>query len=414
MKKISVLSPDSVPFILSENCPSVLTIDNKTFFTKDKYSRATSFGIRAWNIAKKLSTDDSLSVTLFVPENACPKLEWINLENIKFTIQPYHTTAATFNWSEELDKKLKNQDFVIIQSSYGVGYINCSVLPNSINVILDGYIPVLAEYPAFLIGNSSISRKVSWNKFIEQYVSLLKRANCILYANDNQLHYYEGQLFAIGKLDWGAYQFSPLLKVSYGIGDKNVGVKKRESTKLKLIWFGCTYPWYYPEKLLEEINNLKNIEIDFVSLMHPRYSKSYRNYFKKFFDSCDNSNVTVHEEYTDNINELFNDYDAGIVLSRDWLEENYSVRGRALDMLSHKLPVIMNVGNPLFHEMKYLTDSIYPVSLNNIVNDLNKYSAQKDLLEVSDNSFEIIKNKFNWDTVLNPLLDYIKTFGANK
>jgi hypothetical protein len=411
IKKIAIISPDTIPILLTKNAPEFISISNKKYSLKDKCTRANSSGLRCWNIANILSKDPDFLVTIFVPSINFPGRENIDFSTIKFDIQPYDLDSATWDWSEELDRKLFKQEFnfVIIQSSYGVGFLNCSVLPNSINVILDGYSPILAELPCALIRNQNVFKKVYWKRFYEQYIALLKRANCILYANDSQASYYEGQLFTLGKLDWRAYQFSPLLKIPYGINKNNIKPTNRNNSTLKLLWYGSFKSWYYPEKLIEIATKIPNISIDFVGIIHPRNNKSYFSYFKKFFTNHNLKNISVIEEYQDTEID-YSDYDAGILLSRDWTEEKYSVRTRLLDMLSHGLPILTNKTNPLFYELYKITDSLYPISIETIESDLNKYLSIKNTIKVSEDSFKYLQDTFNWEVVLEPLKNYIKIF----
>lgn len=414
MLKITLLSPDTIPLPIKNTAPESIEEDGKSLCLKDKCCRVTGLGNRIWNIANFLAQDDNLEVTILVPDLNYPNKDWIDFEQIPFKVEPYNFKAAAWNWSEELDRKLKYADFVIVQTATGVGFKNCSVLPSNVNVIVDGFVPIFAELPCTILGNSSISRKIFWDNFILQYLSLLTRSNCVLYANDRQFYYYEGQFFAIKKLDWKAFKFSPLLKVPLGI-DNHKKIQKIDTGKrLKLLWYGPAYPWYKPEKVLDVVEYLENTDIDFVGVRHPRYKNSYDNFFKKFFETRKNKyNINIIENYQDNPSELFKNYDAGIVLARDWLEEKYSIRGRILDMLSYGLPVILNKGNSLFNELNYISDSIYPTTSATLRKDLTKFEENKSILRVSDKSHKLLQNNLCWSTVFSPLLDYIKRFGGN-
>ncbi|HRZ18856.1 MAG TPA: hypothetical protein P5136_02255 [Methanofastidiosum sp.] len=409
MKTIAVICPDTVPLKLKETAPTTIEINNKKYSIQDKCTRATSIGIRSWKIAEILSKTPGLSVTLLIPDVNFPGKEHIDTSSIKFDIQSFDLDSASWAWSEELDRKIvkRNYNFVIIPSAMGVGFINCSVLPRSINVILDGYVPILAELPCSLLDRTNIYKRIFWNRFSEQYAALLKRANCILYANEMQLPYYEGQLFSFGRLDWKAFQFSTLLKIPYGL-DVNERVKKNESTRLKLLWYGPSYPWYNPEALLEESSNLKNIDINFYATRHPRYSKNYPGCFKKYIENNSSTNVTVCEEYCDDRVSVYNEHDAGILLSRSWVEEKYSVRGRVLDMISYGIPVLLNRENPLFRELDFVEDALYPISSDTLLEDLQRIN--KSDMNISDESMKLIQKRMNWDTVLYPLIDYINNF----
>lgn len=410
--KITILSPDTVPLPIKEGAPETIEENGIKFSLRDKCSRTTGLGKRAWRIAEVLSKQKDFEVTVLVPNLNYPGDEWIDESKLFCKVEPYNFKKALWDWSEELDKKLMEANFVIVQTATGAGFLNCSVLPGNVNVIVDGFVPIFAELPCAMLGGSSISRKMQWKFFVDQYLGLLLRANCVLYASDRQYYYYEGQFFSIGKLDWKAFKFSPLLKVPLGV-DETQKVKKSESSKLRLLWYGPMYPWYKPEKILDVVPHLQNTEIDFVGIIHPRYKSTYNKFFKKFFGSIDvKPNVRVIENFCDDPAELYKDYDAGIVLARDWLEEKYSVRGRVIDMVSHGLPVILNKGNSLFIEMNNLKDSLYPTTSHTLRKDLSWFEKNKATLKVSDASHAMIKENFSWKSVVGPLTEYIRRFSS--
>ena len=412
IKKIAIISPDTIPLTLTKDAPESIIFYNRKYSIKDKCTRSTSFGLRCWHIAEVLSQNPEFLVTIFVPSINFPERQNIDFSEIKFDIQPYGLDSATWEWSEELDRKIIQQGFnsVIIPLSYGVGFLNCSVLPNSINVIVDGFSPILAELPCALIGKQNVYKKIYWKRFYEQYVSLLQRANCILYSNDSQASYYEGQLFTLGKLDWRAYQFSPLLKVPYGIKENIISKKEVNSSNFKLLCYGSFKSWYYPEKLIEIASLIPNVSVDFIGVSHPRNNKSYQAYFKKFFANQHIKNVSLIEDYNDDVSTICKEYDAGILLSRDWAEEKYSVRARILEMLSYGLPVLTNKTNPLFFELYNIKDSLYPISIENIEEDILNYRDKKESIKVSDESMKYLQSNFNWNKVIEPLTNYIKIF----
>jgi len=410
-----MISPDTLPLPIKSSAPETIKEDGKEYNLRDKCSRMTGLGKRVWKIAEVLAKEDNFDVTVLVPDLNYPGKENIDEASLLFKVEPYNFKAASWNWSEELDRKLKVADYVIVQTATGVAFKNCSVLPSNVNVIADGFVPIFAELPCTMLGSSSISRKIRWGTFVDQYLGLLLRSNCVLYANDRQYYYYEGQFFAINKLDWKAFKFSPLLKVPLGVDIVDRVEKTNNSTKLKLLWYGPLYPWYKPERLLEVLPSLQNTSIDFVGVQHPRYKNIYKNFFKRFFESNSSTrNMNIVEDYCDEPSTLYKDYDAGIVLARDWLEEKYSIRGRILDMISHGLPVLFNKGNCLFNELGYISDSIYPITAHTIKKDISKFEANKSLLKVSDKSHKLLQQNLAWSVVTEPLIDYIRRFRANE
>jgi hypothetical protein len=411
MKKITILSPDAVPLPLKEDHPEKIKEGSKEFNLKDKCSRVTAPGKRSWRFAEHLSKNSDFEVTLLVPNINFPGHEFIDDTQISFKIKPYNYKAANWEWSEELDGILKHSDFVVLQTTSGTGFQNCAVLPRSVNVILDGWIPFLAELPCVLLSYHRIYRKVNWTKkFLPQYKDVLQRANCILYANTRQHYHYEGQLFMIEKLDWTAFKFSPLLKIPYGIDDVERIKQKPKNGNLSLLWYGPVYPWYNPEILMDKLAGEENIKIDFVGIVHPRYKRIYNNHYKRFFDAIrEVSNMSIVENYCDNTPELFKNDDAGIVISRNWIEEIYSNRCRIIDMAANGLPVIINEGNTLYEDFSFMHNTLLPISTQRIKEDIHDI-AEMDDLAIPDEDFNKMHEVLNWNNVLLPLVDYIRRF----
>jgi len=412
MKSVAIVSPDTVPLTLKDDFPETIKEGNFEFSTKDKCIRTTAPGKRSWRFAEYLSKQKDFDVTLFVPELNFPPREYIDTSNINFELQSYNYKAANWEWSSELDRKLKKYDFVVIQTTSGTGFLNGTVLPRTTNLILDGWIPFLAELPCVLLNYGRMYRKVFWSKkFLGQYQDLLRRANCVLYANERQHYYYEGQFFMISKLDWSAYKFSPLLKIPYGVDEPQIIEKQQDNPKLNLLWYGPIYPWYAPEVVLDAVKHSENVNVDFVGVVHPRYKKIYNSYYRKFFEEAkERENINIVEEYCDDSLELFKKYDAGITIARDWLEEQFSHRCRILEQISNGFPVIINNGNALYEEVPILRHALHPVHTDRMLQDLDSIAADKTKLEIDEKQINLIYEELKWEKVLAPVVDYINNF----
>ena len=415
MTKIVIISPDTLPLPLTSDAPEFIEENGNKYSMKDKCSRVTGLGNRAWKITENLATNTDFDVTVLVPDLNYPGKQYIDTTGLNFKIETYSYKAALWNWSQELDRRLKHCDFVIIQTATGVGFKNCSVLPGNVNVIVDGFVPLYTELPCTILSQSTIFKKILWNTFTDHYTGLLLRANCVLYANDRQSYHYEGQFHAIGKLDWSSFTFSPLLKIPYGI-DKVEMVKRTEDEHtFRLLWLGPVYPWYKPEKILDVVPHLKNTTIDFIGVRHPRYTNAYNNFFKKFFEPHqDTHNIIIKEDFhttdLDTPGEIYKEYDAGIVLARDWLEERYASRSRILDMISYGLPVLTNNTNSFFNELNFLNDSLYGITSKTLRKDLTKLEEDKSRLRVSQTSHKILQQRLSWSVIVKDLEEYIRRF----
>ena len=416
MKKkiIAVISPDAVPLTLTSNAPKFIKEGDTEYPIRDKCCRSTSPGIRAWETAKALASNSDTIVTLFVPDLNFPGLENIDFTDINFEIKKYNYKSSMYDWSEELDRKLKLCDFVFVQGTVGAAFKNCAVLPRNVNLIVDAWVPFPAELPCALLNNHKLKREMSYTRSMHYYDDLLKRANCILYANDRQRYFYEGYLFSLGKLSWKAFKFSPLLKVPYGVASHD-SIHRTDSThKLKLLFWGSIYPWQSVEPLFDAVSKNPNIELDFAGTKHPRYHRLYDTVFKDYFTNIDQyPNIRVSTEYVENKKELFSQYDFAVNIGQSFIEERYSHRVRSLESMSHNLRVIMNMGNVLT-EGEY--SQYYPlaigVDVNNLPEELENIRLTKKSTSAPMEVFNKFKNDMNWSTVMQPVLDYVEQFSG--
>lgn len=411
MKSVIIIASDCVPLpVKKEYLDSLSTVEKKEF--KNKYTYSEPAGIRSWKFAEILS--EKFNVTLLVPDICLPDKikEILDYSNIKFEIGSYNYRVSSWNWTQELDRKLKKADFVIIQSNSGSGIQNCSVLPSNVNLIVDGYNILPQELSGKLLTHSMISRKVFWQKAILLYNDLITRTNCLLVANDKQRYFYEGLFYGIGKLNYSTFQFSPVLKVPYGVDIcSNKFEKPHTSNSLKLLWYGTACPWECPEFLIKELANFDTISIDFVNIKHPRQPKVFNGYFKAFFDNIPNiSNIQVIDSLDFNLKTANKEYDFGVCLTRNWIYESYVHKTRALDMLANKLPVLVNINDNLHTEVEFLKDVVKPLNILNIKDDLLKIASEKESTIFSDSTYSKLIDIFSWKNVLLPVIDYIENF----
>lgn len=405
MKKISIIASDALPLPLKENHSSSIIKNNKEYNIYDKCVNATSQGNRTWAFANILSKN--FEVTVLIPDINYPGKENIDFEKIPFKIASFNYESARLNWSEELDRKLLQSDFVIIQTIDGAGFKNCSVLPGNIHVIVDGYSPLLTQIPIQNLYMHRIQKKIIWDKLISDYTDLLIRSNCVLYSTNSQREYYEGQFFIIGKLGWKAFKFSTLLKIPNGIIIRDKVVKK-ENKDINLLWFGSIYPWYNPEILLDIVGGQSNINIDFYGIKHPRFNKYYKNFIEKYEKNIDNfHNINIYENYINNID--ISKYDAAISISNEWVENNYTVRYRLLEMLSHGLPIITNT--PIKNEIPFLNESVKELTLFDIIPFFS--NIKKEDFKFPDEEHELLST-ISWENTLYPLIDYIINFSKSQ
>jgi hypothetical protein len=351
---------------------------------------------RSLKFVEYLSKEKDLDIILLMPsKEGCRDLIY------SYKVDFYSFSAAYYDWSEELDNKLMTFDFVIVQTESGAGFNNCSVLPRKVNVIVDGWIPMVAKLPVKLLTKHKIQRKFYWEKFMPQYQNLLKRSNCLLCANDKQRYFYEGQFFMIGKLGWNAFKFSPIHKIPFGC-DFTSKMEMRSKDKIKLLWYGDVNHYQIIEELIDFIAKKPRFELDILSTTKEKSLVSRVEY--KIKDIVNVKMITAEK----NIEGMFGKYTAGIYIANNWIDDEYTYNNNMMEMLSHGLPVITKDTVDKFTEYNsVINDGLYILSN---INDLNNISTGTLSIKFSGKAFDDLKKALSWGTAIKPLVNYIKEF----
>jgi hypothetical protein len=414
--RVAIIGTDTLPLPLREGHPEEIWVEDKNsqgrlVNFKDRFSRATGLGNRVWNIATQLAMRD-IDVTVFVPKHTLPSTpEFIDVENIPFIIEGYDLTLVNFQYSDDFQRVLTQFNTVIVQPG-GIALWNCIHLPSNIHLILDGYIPVLAEQPNWISSitkdHLGCTRQYVYNRFLDIHNKLMNRVDAICYANNNQLHYYEGQLLLLGRIDLDTAKINvPLIKVPMGVDSvKLVTKKKTDVSTLKLLWYGGVYQWFDPEFILDTLGNQPGISVDFCGLKHPRFISSEigADSTAKKISGYDNMRL-LDTGYIEDPSELFSQYDAGIIISKEGPEQHYAHRSRILEMLRYGLPVITDECCDFANE--YKLQNVYTLARGKFLSNIN---ILKILSLNFDQAYDIdiINQKFLWPKATNKLVSYIK------
>ena len=404
MKTIAIISPDTVPLPIQKDAPEMITLREGEFSLRDKCCRATSLGVRAWKMAEQLSKH--FKVTLLIPDINFPGNEYIDTSRLFCDVAKYDYELSLDNLEPRLQRKLTDYDVTIVQSNSGAAFWNCAFLPERHHLIIDGWTLLPVELPLSLLGYDEVYKKKVWDDLMLKFYSLIKRGDCILYNADPHKYYYEGLLFHVGKSNWDSVDKSNLIKLSFGV-DKNEKIQRNtRSSNLKLLWYGPVYPWYDPETLIKAVSEIDNIELDFYAIRHPRFSKSYHRLYESVFKSIDCPRISVNLDYQDKHWNLYKNYDAGVLLSKEGLESMFSLRIRTIDMISYGLPVLSNDSYP-FGDTLDLENIVYPISRNNLKEELSRYAGRKAAMYISEESFSLIQQNLSWESTTKELVNYI-------
>ena len=376
--KVLILGVDTLPLALTEDAPKTFVYDGVEYDIKDKCCRATALGTRTWQTANEIKrlkkeyaeselgkvTEEWITyatkdfITILVPDINYPGEQYI--ANKEFTIKSYDYKKATFNYSEELTKYINEHDTVIFPMIGGIGFhnFNLGISIKDKVLIYDGFENQLLSLPYALQNKDEKYKENYTQSYNFFYKNIIKRVDYILYCNEPMRYFFESQLYLNGRLGYDNFKESPLIKFPYILENKDLKIEKNKLTvkdnkltldeNMKLLWYGPSYPWYDTKKLIDMIRDMKNVTLDFVAVKHPRYKNSYdESLFKNLPD-----NIKVIEEYQDERWEIYKQYDAGILLSKEYVENKYNTRCRLYDMLSYGLPIITNETTPIFKELE--------------------------------------------------------------
>ena len=176
--KIVIISTDTLPIPLIDDIDDIFIYSDKQYSLKDKCSRATGLGVRAWKTGEQLSK--LYEITFFVPSINYPgdiNIDYNKIsKNINFNSYSYENNLNSFdkNLYEEL---IKFDVILLIQAPSSLCYHVCYQLPLDKILIIDGWVPAILELSAGLLGYSEEYQYKCLNDFIILYTKLIKRSN---------------------------------------------------------------------------------------------------------------------------------------------------------------------------------------------------------------------------------------------
>lgn len=213
-------------------------------------------GLRCWNLAKGLrDACNTISVTLAYPS-------WYGGSE---SPDDYLGVQLT-RWHdiEHLISVTSLHDVIIISFCYG-DYSSrvVNALRNDQRLILDCYVPIHVEMCARRSPNRD-DETTAYEGERARWEHVLRKGDIYLCSNQNQVHYYRGILYQIGRLNPRNYdEVDPLLIAPFGISRDLPAAKAQPSNQLgvsthlkKILWFGGVYPWFEIGHLFEAVEIL--------------------------------------------------------------------------------------------------------------------------------------------------------------
>ena len=308
-------------------------------------------------------------------------------------------------------------------------------------LIVDAYAPVLFENLARLVRQQGHLANIAILEATRIQRELVYRSDLLLCANENQRHFYLGDLAAISSIDTRDYAMHPnlerrVLVVPFGLSrelPKQISrvlkgrVKGIEEKDKVVLWSGGLYEWFDLENLIrafELISHLdSSVKMFFMGGAHPNSDIPEMPVViraKKLAQQLGILDRTVFfndswVEYEQRKSYLV-EADLGITTHFDTLETTFSFRTRMLDYIWAGLPVVSTKGDYFSDQIKLLNlgkvvDFESPEqiadSILGLINDNNEYQKAKG-------NVQKLKSDFYWDKVAAPLIYALENLPSTK
>jgi glycosyltransferase involved in cell wall biosynthesis len=259
------------------------------------------------------------------------------------------------------------------------------------------------------------------------------RADFLLCASDRQRLFYLGQLAALGRLNPHTYGDEPDLKrliaiVPFGL-PSSAPVHQKQVLKgvipgigvddKVVIWGGGLYSWFDPLTLIRAMGVLAarhdNVRLFFQGTKHPGVAEmpivqESRELARELglLDSA----VFFNEAwvpYEDRQNYLL-EADAGVSTHGFHLETTLAFRTRILDYLWTALPMVVTKGDSFAELVKReeLGVAVPPENVDALADALEHVLFDEGAAETARANIERVDERFRWEVVLKPLVDYIR------
>lgn len=351
----------------------------------------SGIGIRMLEMANFLSKTNE--VVLYVPKESIPI-------KTSFSVKGYK--------KEAISEFLKDRDLAIVQGE-PANYLLSQNFKGY--VIVDLYDP----YPIEALSYDDKAYEFAFSSLSYQ----LKKGNFFLCANEKQRIFYLGALYLSKRLEPEVFQKDPEFKslisiVPYGVPEEEPILEENYfNFNEPIIFFGSFYDWYDVEFLKEVLKELKNyVDYNFIVTKHLRAETTPQKNFNNFYEWSKkegllDKNVHIFNwvPYKERTKAYFSS-SLSLCLYPETFETELSFRTRILDFLYGGLPVIALKGSELEKLLSEEEGAFFiEKDINLIVKkilEILKISREKRK-EFSRN----VRNKFSWNIVLKPLINYI-------
>lgn len=374
--------------------------------------------IRAWNIARVLSTEND--VRLISSTQA-------SIVSDEFTVHvvPVATPKAMEQHEEWAD--------VIIVQGHALQYFPSLETTSSV-VVVDVYDPMHLEQ----LEQGRDKTLEGWNRQIGDSTEALNHqlllGDFFLCASERQRHFWLGQLAGLGRVNAYTYSRDDKLDslisvVPFGMpseppiadrhGIKGVVPGIGDDDKV-IIWGGGIYNWFDPETLIRAVGQLSkshpNVRLFFMGVAHPSPNVPEMSVVSRARALVAKLNLSEHVffneswvPYEERQNFLL-DADLGVSTHFEHVETTFSFRTRILDYLWAGLPVVSTKGDSFADliEKEGLGATVPERDPEALAAAIEKLLFNDAEAAAARNNVGRIREDFMWDRVLAPLVAFCR------
>lgn len=375
--------------------------------------------IRAWNIAKTLSTDHD--VRLVSMSKAVALDDVVEVATIS-----HHKPNSVVEHEEWAD--------IIVVQGHALALFP-SLETSSKILVVDVYDPLHLEQ---LEQGKGLSLKV-WNKQVSEATDALNHqlllGDFFLCASERQRHFWLGQLAALGRVNPYTYSRdsdldSLITEAPFGIPSVDP-VHDRPALRgvvpgigpddKVIIWAGGIYNWFDPEILIRAVSQLSsthpNIRLFFMGVKHPNPAvpemeavAAARVLSEQL--GLTGKHVFFNESwvpYEDRQNYLL-EADVGVSTHFQHVETTFSFRTRILDYLWAGLPIVTTDGDSFGSLVgrESLGAAVPERDLVGLTAALERFLFDDASIQAARANVARVRQSFTWDKTLAPLVEFCR------
>lgn len=387
-------------------------------------------GIRVWEFAQVLS--QHFPVRLIIPPliaASVPQKE----QNFPIKLQVCHT-------QDELRRAVQSCELIITRGIVLTAYPFLGQLGKPL--VLDMYNTFLLEGLQQIANAEDWQRITTFERDLASLKTQLATADFILCASEKQRDYWLGVLSAIGRVNPLTHQQDHSLRQLIDVVPFGLPLEKPQQTKRVLkgvykniaaddkviLWGGGIWNWLDAATLIQAMHVIhqqrKDVKLFFMGVKRPYQTIAKLDAVAQAMqlsqtlgltDQCIFFNDWV--PYNERHNYLL-EGDIGVSLHLDHIETRFAFRTRLLDHLWCELPTVATRGDVLAellanHDLARL---VAPGDAAGVAQAILELVNTPNLRNKLAANFQLVAPQFQWNTVMQPLIDFCQTphFAADK